>query len=195
MSIAEFYLEHGMDPSDPDHWDKFWESPAGQCARYGSSISKEQFHKAKAYILNQSELDCMAETHGWEILDASSSETPMASYLNDGTRLNFWLTTGTVGSYLDHPRQGKTQLFRRQISMSQASDLFQNPRQHTGVGYHTTKKKEVPVKKQQQHKQRRQSASTQLRRCANCHSDKSVTDFSKNQRRKGASGKCRSCVG
>jgi len=60
----------------------------------------------------------------------------MASFKRDGVRLNFWLSTGTVGSYLEHPRQGKTQLFRREVEMSQAFEIFQNPRIHTGVGYH-----------------------------------------------------------
>jgi len=199
MSIAEFFIENGMDPTDPRQWQEFLDSHSGraQLARYkygSSGISEEQRHEAKTYVLNQSELDYMAETRGWETLDASSSEAPMASYRKDGTRLNFWLTTGTVGSYLDHPSQGKTQLFRRQINMSQASDLFQNPRQHTGAGYHTNKKKEVPMKKQQHHKQQQQASTVQLRRCAGCHADKHATDFSKNQRRKGSSAKCRSCV-
>lgn len=61
----------------------------------------------------------------------------MASYRRGACRLNFWLTTGTVGSYLDHPRQGKTQLFRRDIDLNyEAEAIFQNPRvPHTGRGY------------------------------------------------------------
>jgi hypothetical protein len=81
-------------------------------------------------------------------------------------QLNIWCSTGTVGSYLNHPRQGKTQLFRRdvhrhvlptlrlwprsrpalrhfhlafQLSIRSHGDLdqlFRNPRVHTGDGYH-----------------------------------------------------------
>lgn len=142
MSIAEFYIDNGLDPMDPYHMDKFlrryeYSYSTGYAVVLDEDVSQRR--AANAYVLNQSELDYMAETRGWEILDTSRSEASMASYRKDGTRLNFWLTTGTVGSYLDHPRQGKTQLFRRQIGMSQASEIFNNPRQHTGAGYHTKK--------------------------------------------------------
>ena len=48
-------------------------------------------------------------------------------------QLNLCLNTGTVGSYLDHPRQGKTQLFRRDVlDMSQVVQFFSNSkRSHT----------------------------------------------------------------
>ena len=129
MSIAEFYIENGMDPADPHHWDDYLGDLSYKYDDGSYGASSSQRRAAKAFVLNQSELDSLAQTCGWEILDASSSEAPMASYFRkeDGTRLNFWLTTGTVGSYLDHPRQGKTQLFRRKIDMSQASELFTIP--------------------------------------------------------------------
>ena len=50
--------------------------------------------------------------------------------------LHVWCTTGTVGSYLDHPHQGKTQLYRRNADMSGLRQILQNPRVHTGDGYH-----------------------------------------------------------
>ena len=63
--------------------------------------------------------------------------TYMASYKRQALRLNFWLSTGTVGSYLEHPRQGKTQLFRRDVTISEAEQIFENPRIHSGRRYHT----------------------------------------------------------
>ena len=55
----------------------------------------------------------------------------------DTMQLNIWCTTGTVGSYLTHPRQGKRQLFRREVdSWGDLDGLFRNPRVHTGDGYH-----------------------------------------------------------
>ena len=57
----------------------------------------------------------------------------------DGERmqLNVWCTTGTVGSYLHHPRQGKSQLFRRECySMNDLREIFANPRVHGYDGYH-----------------------------------------------------------
>ena len=55
----------------------------------------------------------------------------------DTMQLNVWCTTGTVGSYLHHPRQGKTQLFRRECwTMHDLRDIFYNPRVHGHGGYH-----------------------------------------------------------
>ena len=90
----------------------------------------------------------------------------------DGHELvRVWWRTGTVGTYLKHPVQGKTQLFRRDINNFAVSsllslslslplslgigltslslspslslslgqllgDIFNNPRRHTGRGYH-----------------------------------------------------------
>lgn len=102
---------------------------------------------ASSWPLNESELDYMGDTRGWEKIEGLPAQPPMASYKKDGIRLNFWLSTGTVGSYLNHPRQGKTQLFRREISMSEASDIFNNPRQHTGKGYHHKNEKKVVQKR------------------------------------------------
>ena len=94
---------------------------------------------ARLWPLDESELDYMAETRGWTKLDCEK-KPPMASYRKADVRLNFWLSTGTVGSYLNHPAQGKTQLFRRNIDMDGAPALFDNPRIHTGIGYHTSER-------------------------------------------------------
>ena len=51
-------------------------------------------------------------------------------------RINVYYTTGTVATCLDHPRSGKTQLFRRNQTLDDIGMIFANPRQHTGVGYY-----------------------------------------------------------
>ena len=52
-------------------------------------------------------------------------------------QLNIWCSTGTVGSYLNHPRRGKTQLFRRAIcDHRDLRELFENPRAHGHGGYY-----------------------------------------------------------
>ena len=51
-------------------------------------------------------------------------------------RINVYYTTGTIGTCLDHPRQGKTQLFRRNVDLALLAQLFRDPRTHTGAGYH-----------------------------------------------------------
>jgi len=55
---------------------------------------------------------------------------------DDKYELHVWCTTGTIGSYLDHPRQGPTQLYRRNVSWSELRQIMNNPRVHTGTGYH-----------------------------------------------------------
>lgn len=143
---------------------------------------------ASSWPLNESELDYMADTRGYDKIEGVPTQPPMASYRRGDVRLNFWLSTGTVGSYLDHPRQGKTQLFRRKISMSEVSDIFNNPRQHTGKGYHTTNKNDGNKKR------KATSHGVYLRTCAQCGKSKPNDQFSNNQRRKGTASKCKSCV-
>lgn len=52
---------------------------------------------------------------------------------DDKYELHVWCTTGTIGSYLDHPRQGPTQLYRRNVSWSELRQIMNNPRVHTGT--------------------------------------------------------------
>lgn len=51
------------------------------------------------------------------------------------TSINVYYSTGTVGTCLNHPRQGKTQMFRRGVHLDLLEMIFENPRQHTGKGY------------------------------------------------------------
>ena len=52
-----------------------------------------------------------------------------------GGRINVYYSTGTVGTCLDHPRQGKTQLFRRNVDLAMLREIFRDPRVHTVMGY------------------------------------------------------------
>lgn len=206
MSIAELYIENGIDPTDPNSMDDFLsryeeyeispvciDVPSDYCARIERDFASRT--AASSWPLNESELDYMGETRGWDKIYDIPSQPPMASYKKDGIRLNFWLSTGTVGSYLDHPRQGKTQLFRRQVSMSDASDIFRNPRQHTGKGYHTKKQQNNGNNVRQQGRKRKAGGQgVYMRRCASCGASKTNDQFSNNQRKRGASSKCKACV-
>jgi hypothetical protein len=53
-------------------------------------------------------------------------------------KLDFYYTTGTIKTVLDHPLQGVTQLFAKGDSLSPEMyrAILQNPRQHTGNRYH-----------------------------------------------------------
>ena len=58
-------------------------------------------------------------------------------------RINVYFTTGTVSTSLDHPKAGKTQLFRKNGPDYELLDtIFENPRVHTDKGYGKKEKKE-----------------------------------------------------
>jgi hypothetical protein len=52
-------------------------------------------------------------------------------------KLDWYFTTGTVKTSLDHPRQGKTQLFGAKVDPEVYADILVNPRSHTSERYHT----------------------------------------------------------
>ena len=60
----------------------------------------------------------------------------MISFRKESVRINVYYTTRTVGTCLNHPARGKTQLFRREVTMNQLAQIFENPRSHTGKGYY-----------------------------------------------------------
>lgn len=60
-------------------------------------------------------------------------------FSHQGTvKLDFYYSTGTVKTVLDHPRQGVTQLFAKGNSLppDMYRAILQNPRHHTGNRYH-----------------------------------------------------------
>jgi len=52
-----------------------------------------------------------------------------------GVRSNVYYATQTIGTVMDHPSQGKTQLFRRNCSVSELAEILKNPRTYIGRGY------------------------------------------------------------
>lgn len=86
--------------------------------------------------------------HGWLFLEEQPS-IGMLSFCKDTTdshhsflRINVYLTKMTVSTALQHPKQGKTQLFRRQVTPEELNKIFENPRVHTKKGYQRKKKKQ-----------------------------------------------------
>ena len=76
----------------------------------------------------------IAERNGWKLI-AFQRDIWMASYRRHDQRINVYLTKGTIGTCLHHPEKGRTQLFRKGLSLEQVEKLFSNPREHTGKGY------------------------------------------------------------
>ena len=80
----------------------------------------------------------IAEKHTWWVLDYQEN-LGMISFskaTKDGIcRLNIYITKMTVGTSLDHPQKGKTQLFRRSVDKTLLTRIFKDPRVHTNRGY------------------------------------------------------------
>jgi hypothetical protein len=55
-------------------------------------------------------------------------------------KLDWYFTTGTVKTSLDHPVQGKTQLFAAKVSPEMYRAILENPRVHTGKRYQRRRK-------------------------------------------------------
>ena len=187
MSIADFYIEHGLSADD--------DVCSVLRSRYAEEQDEDYEDEVQAEddevqdeddetVQHQSELEFLLYCKGYK--EIPTSRPGMISYRQDITEymLTFWLTTGTVGAYLEHPKQGKTQLFRRKVTFDEAKEIIKNPRQHTGSGYHT--RKEL--------KRKHSTSEEQVLFCSSCQKDKPSTLFSKNQRRKGNRGRCQDCV-
>jgi hypothetical protein len=119
--------------------------------QYFSGLAVVQQDTATRQGLDENRLDGLAKNiHGWEKLSTDRSTAAMASYSRQDMRLNFWLSTRTVGSYLDHhPHQEKTQLYRREVDMEEAEAIFVNPRVHILPG--------VVINQRREHDKKRKS--------------------------------------
>lgn len=85
-------------------------------------------------------LVALAAKHGWSP-PIHQPDNLMLSFFKsekgDRVRLNVYYTTMTVGTALQHPRKGRTQLFRKNVSPALMERIFKNPRAHTDRGYYT----------------------------------------------------------
>ena len=89
MSIAEFYIDNGLDLLDPNHMDDYlacmrhesgFESDESEPNYYentthfsGLAIVQSSYNSDYGNVLNRYELDAMARSYGYQILDTSSS--------------------------------------------------------------------------------------------------------------------------
>ena len=95
--------------------------------------------KTSMTALNLDEVKRIARNEGCALI-SYSKESRVISFCKAGSlmiRIDIFWTTGTVGTCLGHQRQGKTQLFRRNVDLSTLREVFKNPREHTGSGYYT----------------------------------------------------------
>jgi hypothetical protein len=89
----------------------------------------------RKYRLPIDVVDAAAKDEGLFKIDFQEN-LGMVSYSNGAVRINVYLTTMTVTTSLDHPKMGKGQLFRKNVSLEMLRGIFKNPRLHTGKGYY-----------------------------------------------------------
>jgi hypothetical protein len=87
------------------------------------------------YRIAKDAVDKVANKHGYNCIDFQEN-IGLASYSDGSTRINVYLTKMTVATCLNHPKKGPTQLFRRNVTLSELTEIFDYPRKHTGKGYY-----------------------------------------------------------
>lgn len=85
--------------------------------------------------MNLERIRKIAREEGWAELDHQENVF-MVSFMHAQRRINIYYTKMTVATCLDHPKYGRTQLFRRHVwDEGELRSLFKNPRTHTQKGY------------------------------------------------------------
>lgn len=92
---------------------------------------REDFYFNTVEIVQQ-----LASLYEWEQIDIQENIC-MISFKKNDVRFNFYYSKYTVGTAMNHPVKGKTQLFRKNVTFDILVQLFKNPRKHTGKGYYT----------------------------------------------------------
>mmetsp|Transcript_25425 Transcript_25425/g.37695 ORF Transcript_25425/g.37695 Transcript_25425/m.37695 type:complete len:416 (-) Transcript_25425:148-1395(-) len=77
-----------------------------------------------------------ATEFGWEF---TGSWEAAEFFEKDGIKMDWYFTSATVKTALDHPTKGKTQMFRNSVHPELYRDILKNPRVHTNQGYQTRK--------------------------------------------------------
>lgn len=83
-------------------------------------------------------IKALAARHGY--YEVPAIDPTLLIFRREATKeqVNVWWTRMTVATSLDHPNQGKTQLYRRGVDWRMLDQIFQRPRTHTGRGYYHT---------------------------------------------------------
>lgn len=70
--------------------------------------------------------------------DFTGSSGVTEFFEKDDVKLDWYFTTATMKTSLDHPKQGKTQMFRKNVDPSLYRKILEDPRTHTKKGYQRT---------------------------------------------------------
>lgn len=75
---------------------------------------------------------------GFEFLGYTDKQKKV-TYWNGSIFIDIFLKSGIVATTLEHPKHGKTILYRRAGTLKQLAAIFKKPRVHTGRGYYKAK--------------------------------------------------------
>lgn len=87
---------------------------------------------------NELKARALAKKHGWTFLGYQENIQMISFHkIIDASfaRINIYLTKMTVATALNHPKHGKTQLYRKHVDFKLLERIFKNPRVHTDRGY------------------------------------------------------------
>lgn len=75
---------------------------------------------------------------GWTFTGSSQATE---FFEKDNVKLDWYFTTATMKTSLQHPQKGKTQMFRKQVDPDMYRKILENPRAHTTQGYQRKNKR------------------------------------------------------
>lgn len=85
------------------------------------------------------QVNIIALAYGWAFQDWQPN-IGMLSYSKIASkrlqRVNIYLTTMSITTYLQHPKKGKGQLYRKYVTLNLLIKILDNPRIHTNKGYY-----------------------------------------------------------
>lgn len=82
----------------------------------------------------------LALQYDW-LYQSYNPDTYQLDFIKGDERITIYLSKMTVGTVVIHPKQGRTQLFRKGVGYKLLEQLFKNPRYHSDRGYKTKKEK------------------------------------------------------
>jgi len=84
-------------------------------------------------------IDRIATDYGWLLIEYQDNIGMMYYHKKINRfdcRINIYITKMSVTTYLDHPKNGRGQLYRKNVNVELLTGIFENPRIHTGIGYY-----------------------------------------------------------
>lgn len=82
----------------------------------------------------------IVESRGWKFI-CLQEDNKMVSFTRNGERMNVWDGRRglTVSTAINHPKLGKTQLYRKNCTLKELETIAKKPRTHTDKGYRVKK--------------------------------------------------------